>query len=160
MTASARSAIAFDLLVLAIFVGMAVMATDFSPLARTFPLAVSVAGVALATAQLATQLRKYGRPGSTVTDRGHTGDALMGATPTEPTVKRVVRFFGWIIGFLLFIRVAGFLIAAAVFVTAFLWIEGRMRWMHIAIVVIASVTFVALLGSQMGLVWPTGLGGL
>lgn len=157
MSANVRLVIAFDAFLLAVFVGMAVIATGFSPLARTFPLTVSVAGVVLAAARLASQMWKYARSSVAVADHGQTDAASTEENASEGTTKRVVRFFGWILGYLLLIKVAGLLIATAIFITAFSRIEARMRWIHIAIVALAALAGLYLLGSLLGIVWPQGM---
>lgn len=68
-----------------------------------------------------------------------------------------VRFLAWIIGFLLLGALIGFLPAVAVFVAAFLMMEGNCRWAWSLLAAVLTVGGVYLLGRLLVIKFPEGL---
>jgi hypothetical protein len=118
-----------------------------------FPRAVGVPTLVLVIAILVVEVAR-GR-------RGEGGSGSLAAAEPDAafgaTARRMVRYFGWLLGFVLAVWAIGLSYAIAVYILAYLRVEGRYGWLKC--VVYASVTagLIAVVYSQVFRVaWPEG----
>ncbi len=119
-------------LFLALFFGfIVVMAKDFFPAGRFFPLIVGIPAFILTAIQVFLDIkmtRKAQEPGS---QEGDFVDISPDTLDIPPQVvkARALRFLCWIVGLYLGIWIVGFKIAGPLFFLFFLRYEARARWL-------------------------------
>lgn len=162
MTARERFRFVFGILVLCLFAYAAVEALHFSKRARYMPLYVSVAGFILTLCMLALDYWRHRTPEGREKARTRRSleDAAQGETSLAEELtylKRTGYYLAWLVGYVGSIAVVGLPVASAVFLTAFLRIEARMKLVGIAVSV--GTTLAALYGVTlvMRLHWPPSL---
>jgi hypothetical protein len=159
------------LLMLAIFVAMLAVATQYPPEARFMPFVVGLPAVALLLLQLVLDARARRRAAADIGKRsdleetedqvarmvGHSMnfEALQSA-PAEPelspdeTVHRELVMWGYFLGFIGGILLFGFWIAIPVFLVAFLRFQAKATW-RIALMLGLGATIVLFLVFERGL---------
>lgn len=163
-----RARIVFDVLMLLLFGYVAYDSLDFQPTARHFPLYISLAAVVLGAVNLVVNVAKLRSQGSvvagdeldTATLREDTSDGSDADAPTLPpseTLKRALRYWTWLVAFVVLIAVLGIVGAVLVFLPAFLAVEARMRWPGIVVSVAITLGLLTAFGNLMNLRWPESL---
>jgi hypothetical protein len=147
----------FDLLFVAMFAYAAVQAVDFQPLARVFPLSVSVAGLVLSLVNLvfdAFAVRPHShRPiggrrrvtGSIVS----ISDISSGDEPLN--TRRALGYAGTLLGYFVLVYAIGTYYASFLFIVAFLTGLGKVKWWKAVIGAAVAVGVLYLLASNLSL---------
>ncbi|MQA10369.1 MAG: hypothetical protein GEU98_17795 [Pseudonocardiaceae bacterium] len=127
----------------ALFGAALLMSASFSPDAALIPRVVCTVGLVMSLVTLAVGVRALRRDGAQPIDwRGEVGVAVVS--------------FGWIVLFLVFVGVAGTMLAATVFVPLFLWRVARWEWWKIAIYTAVLLALLWTLRSAVDLALPVG----
>jgi beta-lactamase regulating signal transducer with metallopeptidase domain len=152
----------FDVLIIALFGATAYMSLDFRELAQYMPLYISLLALILAFTNLIVDLVRWRATGTAVGSDTIATAALREDDPEEAgevraTFARVVRYLGWVLGYVLLIWVIGLVPATAVFLVAFLVIEARMRLVLIAIGTVLTLAALMGISELMNLFWPPSL---
>jgi hypothetical protein len=128
-------ALALSLILLAVFAAALFMAQGFRAQARLFPTVIAVAGLAFALTQLGQEVRRaVTRPSDAQQQEAAAptaeGDPEELPEPIAPEVRqrRALAILGWILAFILFIWLIGFMTAVPIFVFAYLRFGARESW--------------------------------
>jgi putative tricarboxylic transport membrane protein len=132
------------LLLAAAFGAALVVSQDFSPRAAVMPRVIGMVGLALAILLLSIELRRRRRA---------PGDLM----PLASGLKPMGAAFLWLILFVVLVYVLGTMLAAAVFVPAFLHVLARMRPMRIALYVVGLLAALWVLNHYAEMALPIGL---
>lgn len=181
MPAQTRMRFAFDIFVIAFFAYTAWEALDFRTLARYLPLTVSVLALILSILALIIDYRNWKRSGNVmlgevsetaamysgersetaVSEEGSAVPAALDEAADEDTAddpKLVLRRAGymvlWTLGYIVGIWVLGLMAATALFLVAFLFLEGRTGWKPPIIGTAIVLGGIALLAEMLNLAWP------
>jgi hypothetical protein len=137
-------------------------ARNFAPQDRYLPLFAAITGLAMATGQLALDIRatirRYRTPGA-VEKRNQVLDIAADTDiPVNVAVRRYLQFLGWIVGVLIGIWLVGFSTALLVFVFAYLRLEGKARWtITIGVTFVVGLIQYIFFDGLLGILWPTSI---
>ncbi|HEY9539217.1 MAG TPA: tripartite tricarboxylate transporter TctB family protein [Kiloniellaceae bacterium] len=155
--------VGFTIAVLCLFAYAGFEALSFSRLARYMPLYVSVAGAALSLPLLLAELRRLRAPGGDAANRAPSsieeysvGDPLTDAEERK-RFWTTAYYLGWMVGYVALIGIVSLPVASAVFLGAFLRLEGRMSYPFVGLSVAALVAALFAVTYLMHLRWPTSL---
>ncbi|SCL26473.1 TctA family transporter [Micromonospora rhizosphaerae] len=130
---------------LALFAGALVLSAGFSERAALMPRIIAVVGMLLAAGVVATELRTRRRTGQRA------------PADWRGQVANVAVAFGWLVVFLVFVYVAGTMIAAALFIPLFLWRVGRWQPLKIVIYTLGVLAALWVLHQYAEISLPVGL---
>ena len=156
MTGRVAIRLGMDVLALAAFAAAGLAALEFSRLARHLPLFVSVAGAALAAASLVRDVLSVRRDGGRSLRFGEAEGAAEEAERPIPA-RETLRHLAWIAGFAALIWIASLPVAVALFLAAFLRVEGGVGARGILLGVAAVEALLFGLTELMTLRWPPSL---
>ena len=132
----------------------------FPTQAAIFPMIIAGFGTLLAAATLVVDALRWRRSGSALgggTSATASTAAYEPGTPQGYVFARAGRYGLWILGYLLTMFVFGVVVAAAIFVTAFLMIESSVKWRYVWIAPIAILALLFTLENAVNLFWPESL---
>jgi hypothetical protein len=135
----------FSVFVLILFCWMAWEARGFAELARFFPLYISIGGAVLALVDIILRIIKLNRNKNNESESVH----------DKPL--SVLKYFIWIVGFLVLIYLLGFLVATTIFLFAFLYIEAGFKLIKTFLSVTVTMVAIISFSNVMTLYWPKGL---
>ncbi|WP_100398793.1 tripartite tricarboxylate transporter TctB family protein [Bacillus sp. FJAT-44742] len=69
----------------------------------------------------------------------------------------VLKYAGWLIGYILLITIIGFIPSTVIYLIAFLYFVTRMKLLQIAVSVGGTLAFLFVLGEFVELKWPGGI---
>lgn len=184
MPAQTRMRFAFDIFVIAFFSYTAWEALDFRTLARYLPLTVSVLALILSILALIIDYRNWKRSGNVMLGEVSETAAMYSGVRSETAVseegsavpaamdeaadddaedeaedpRAILRRAGymvlWTLGYIVGIWVLGLMAATALFLVAFLFLEGRTGWKPPIIGTALVLGGIALLAEMLNLAWP------
>ena len=136
------------------------IALDFHELARYAPVATGgLASVLLLAAVIReiVRLRKYDpvKAGEYGRSIEHVEEGEEGVT--AKTLSAAVKYAAWILGFLTLVWFFGLMVAATVFVGAFLRLDAQMGWRFTVISVAGVLLFLWVFETIVGFGWPEGV---
>lgn len=149
----------FNVALLAVLIGALVMAHGWPTAAQIVPLTAVWVAIFFVAVDLVLQIFRERQPVLSAVGHGPVQEAPAEAAGEMPPPRviaiRVVRYFAWILGFLLLAHVIGLLPAMFVFLIAFMRFEGPERWLlslslSLATVVLAYLLFDLVLATP----WP------
>lgn len=142
------------LVVLAVCIPAFVIATGFVPATtRYFPLIVSSACIVVALADLARRVLAARRKTAGVAPPE--AEIINDAASAPPAA--ILRYAAWFFGYLVAIWLASLIVAAGLFVAAFLWREAKVRWWTALVSGFIVVGLVILAGNVFHIRWPASL---
>ena len=156
MTGRVAIRLGMDVLALAAFAAAGLVALEFSRLARYLPLLVSAAGAALAAASLIRDVLAVRRDGGRGLRFGEAEGAAEEAERPIPA-RETLRHLAWVAGFATLIWIASLPVAVALFLAAFLCVEGGVGARGILLGVAAVEALLFGLTELMTLRWPPSL---
>lgn len=130
---------------LVLFAGALVLSTEFSERASLMPRIVAVAGLLLSGAVVVRE----------VLVRRKTGP--QGPSDWRTQVRSTAVAFGWLVLFLLFVYVAGTMLATALFIPLFLWRVARWHPLKIAVYTVGVLAALWALHQYADIALPVGL---
>jgi magnesium-transporting ATPase (P-type) len=130
-----------------VFVWAAWQAYSFNELAKFFPFYIAIAGVVmtaiyviLSTVAMVKE-RKKDQP----------------AQEADENEGSVLKYMIWIIGYIGFIYLIGFLSATTLFLLAFLYFESKFSILKTLIAVVITQVVIHIFAASINLYWPTGI---
>lgn len=159
----------FPFALLALFSVMLFQSTQWAFEARIIPTIVGTGALLFGTLSLANDIfgkkhegEKSGlaeKAKAVVTQKIHMDIASnISHLPTSTILIRGFLFFGWMIAFLCSMAVIGLIPTVPVFVTAYMRLEGRERWVHCAIMAFIMTTLIYVVFDQLlSIPWPSTL---
>ncbi len=150
----------FSTLLIIIFTWALIEASGFPSQARIFPFVVGSAGLTLALLTLAIDFRRFRVQGSAVGGDAPSTASTSAYEPGSPigyVFARAGKYLLWMLGYLLLMFTIGLVAAAAVFVTAFLFFEAKVKLRYLWIAPIAVVGLLLTLANAVNLFWPRSL---
>lgn len=142
----------FSVVLFLLFCWSAWKAAGFSELAKFFPYYISIAAAILAFIHVLIGLKTY----LVNKQRGHIPEAVGDGDPEENTAP-VWRYMVWIIGYIVFIYLIGFLSATVLFLIVFLYFETKFSMIKTAISVVITLSLILIFSKYMTLYWPKGI---
>jgi hypothetical protein len=163
-----RLRLGFDVFLLLVFMGAAIMSWGFSPLARYFPLAVTLMGVLFGVGNLAVDLYRYSKGQPLVANSGGTPVMVAdeaGKMEAQPdnnaadakALRGAAYYLAWALGFGLAIWVAGIFVAAAVFLLVFFLFQAKTGWRFAVIATVSAGLVLYGIGDLLRLRWPKSI---
>ena len=117
-----------SLFVALVFVGAVYSSKDWPPEARLFPWVIGIPMICLALIQAASDIRGANRPGSEAVPGIDEESIPSLQVSPEVAQRRMIIIFAWIFGFLGFVWLLGFEIAAPLVVLLYLKVQSQERW--------------------------------
>lgn len=136
----------FTVIVGLVALAAAVVALDFRPLARIFPLTVAIGIVCFSVGHLILLAL------SREADEEH-------ARPTDqasPGITQVLPYMGWLVGYMVTIWLSGFIVATALLVSTFLYFVAHLKLWQSIVAAAAALVLVLILGRALNIYWPNG----
>jgi hypothetical protein len=151
---------AFTTLLVVTFAWVILEARGFPTQAAIFPLTVGSAGLALAVMTVVIDFRRYRLEGSAVGGDAPSTASTAAYEPGSPigyVFGRAGKYLLWMIGYLALMFIIGLVAAAAVFVTAFLFFEAKVKLRYLWLAPVAVVGLLLTLANAVNLFWPRSL---
>jgi hypothetical protein len=138
-----------SLLIIAVAVGL-YAAKGWNSTTALFPRVVGFPMLALTIAILAVDIKKGRRQ-----DNDGEGN---GNAEFITTTGRMVRYFGWLIGFVVLIWAIGIVYSIPIYIFSYMKIEGRYGWFKCGTYAVVMTAFIAILFDYVfGVAWPEGV---
>ena len=123
---------------------------EWNSMTALFPRVVTVPMLALTIAILTMDVRAGRRQNG----EGEKEDAAEFRT----TNRRMVKYFGWLIGFAALIWAIGVIYAIPIYIFAYMKIEGKYRWLKSGIyAIVTTVSISVLFEYAFRVAWPKGI---
>lgn len=152
-----------DLVLVLVLAAAAYAALDWPMRSGIMPLTMSVFGLTLGLLNLVLDVRRWRNlgPAFVNVDRGDERDvpdsADASATMESEDLKKGLRYLGWIFAFVVAVYLFGALIGAALFLAAYLRVEGRESWVYSIAGAIAAAVAITILERVLELSLPDPL---
>ncbi|MBT4006841.1 MAG: tripartite tricarboxylate transporter permease [Rhodospirillales bacterium] len=160
---------AFYAAYISLFVWLLWLTRDWDPLSKIVPLIVLYSALLFSAISLFNHTFRnddddaVGDDGAKIRKELHLDTrADDQGLPTRDMLKRAAAFFGWLLGFMVFVALIGMIPTVTLFVIAYMRVEGREPWRLVAILATGMTVFSYLLFEKLLLLpWPaTVLGDL
>ena len=132
----------FSIFVLVLFVAAGIAGLGFQRLAMYYPVAVSMLGTLLSLNLVILQVRRFRAPAE--------DQELL-------PLRKAFYYLAWFVGYILLIALAGLMVATAVYLGVFLYVQARMRWWGVLISIVSALLVLNLISRVMNLYWPRSL---
>lgn len=152
--------VAADIAVIVVFAVALIASRDFASVARWFPTAVGLVGMAAGAGKLAVDLlalRRERNPASAEATAEPAPADLAAAPMTAAGRRELLLWIGLIAALLVLIRVIGMVPAAALWLPAVLWWRGRRSLLLAGGGAIGVVVVLVLMEAELNVRWPEAL---
>lgn len=157
MTKSKLS-ILFSFFFLIIFVYMAWASTGYNPLAKYFPLFLSILGAVLAFVSVVKDFKEAKVMNTNIEEKqDNKSQEQAWDIPITHDFKVAAKNFLWVLFYFVLIMIIGFILATIIFLVAFLKIRTDFNWIKIILSIGITIGLLFLLAEIMYLKWPSGM---
>lgn len=150
----------FSFFLFLVFVYAAWEAYSFNELAKFFPFYIAILGVVLTAIHVIISIIAFIRE-----NKVFQTEQKSEQKPAQKSEKKsdeeeegsVLKYMLWIIGYIGFIYLIGFLSATTLFLLAFLYVESKFSILKTIIAIIITQIVIHVFASSINLYWPEGI---
>ena len=141
-----HASLLFFILCFALFLWMAIEARSFQPQASYFPFYIAILAIVLTILGMLKEI---------VLIRKGYDEGLF-----HNNIRSVLRYTGWIVGFIVVIYIAGFVVASFIYLVLFLFFEARIGVVKTILSSGIAVIVIIFVSKLLELKWPSNLLGI
>lgn len=138
-----------------VFATLFILSIQFSPRAMYFPFFVSLLGTIVALCNTILEYLKYREAKANNEEEEPIENEY--DTPMFYNTIDAVKNFQWIIYYLIFIFLVGFIVGTALFLLIFLKFKTNFNWIKILLSIVITLVFILYAAKLMQLEWPGGI---